>query len=69
MVKKRSKTKGTVNYPITMDTQPAQQQGDIKFHNYLVSFIRFDPMFSLILGMVWTFFTVSIPLQRIRAVQ
>ena len=42
MVKKRSKTKGTVNYPITMDTQPAQQQGDIKFHNYLVSFIRFD---------------------------
>jgi len=44
MVKKRSKTKGTVNYPITMDTQPAQQQGDIKFHNYLVSFIRFDTM-------------------------
>ena len=44
MVKKRSKTKGTVNYPITMDTQPAQQQGDIKFHNYLLSFIRFDTM-------------------------
>ena len=25
-----------------MNTQPAEQQGDIKFHNYLVSFIRFD---------------------------
>ena len=37
-----TKTKGTVNYPITMDTQPAQQQGDIKFHNYLVSFIKFN---------------------------
>ena len=53
---------------IAMNAQPAQQQGDIKFHNYLVSFIRFDPMFRLILGMVWTFFTVSIPLQRIGVV-
>ena len=39
-----TKTKGTANYSITMNTQPAQQQGDIKFHNYLVSFIRFDTM-------------------------
>jgi len=39
-----AKTKGTANYSITMNTQPAQQQGDIKFHNYLVSFISFDTM-------------------------
>jgi len=27
-----------------MNAQPAQQQGEIKFHNYLVSFISFDIM-------------------------
>ena len=27
-----------------MDTQPAQQQGEIQFHNYLVSFISFGTM-------------------------
>ena len=37
----RTKTKGTVNYFIAMNAQPAQQQGEIKFHNYLVSFISF----------------------------
>ena len=39
-----TKTKGTANYSITMNTQPAQQQGEIKFHNYLVSYISFDTM-------------------------
>ena len=29
---------------IAMNAQPAQQQGEIKFHNYLVSFISFDTM-------------------------
>jgi len=29
---------------IAMNAQPAQQQGKIKFHNYLVSFISFDTM-------------------------
>jgi len=27
-----------------MNAQPAQQQGEIKFHNYLVSYISFDTM-------------------------
>ena len=40
----RTKTKGTVNYFIAMNAQPAQQQGEIKFHNYLVCFIIFDTM-------------------------
>ena len=39
-----AKTKGTANNFITMDTQPAQQQGEIQFHNYLVDCIRFDTM-------------------------
>ena len=29
---------------IAMNAQPAQQQGEIKFHNYLVDFISFDTM-------------------------
>ena len=36
--------KGNINYFIAMNAQPAQQQGEIKFHNYLVSFISFDTM-------------------------
>ena len=39
-----SKTKGTVNYFITMDTQPTQQQGEIQSHNYLVDYIRSNIM-------------------------
>ena len=31
-----TKTKGTANNFITMDAQPAQNQGEIQFHNYLV---------------------------------
>ena len=36
--------KGNVNYFIAMNAQPAQQQGEIKFNNYLVSFISFGTM-------------------------
>ena len=36
--------KGNINYFIAVNAQPAQQQGEIKFHNYLVSFISFDIM-------------------------
>ena len=39
-----SKTEGNINYFIAMNAQPAQQQGEIKFHNYLVRFISFNTM-------------------------
>ena len=36
--------KGNINYFMAVNAQPTQQQGEIKFHNYLVDVIRFDAM-------------------------
>ena len=49
--------KRNVNYFIAMNAQPAQQQGEIKFHNYLVSFISFDTMNKIKGGKNETFTT------------